>query len=98
MGLRAREAEVIRKRLNSCGFPNRQGAVLVGMDVPIAVLRDVRRDRSAQSVPRQTFVLIREHVRPISPQIFWEVDIGLPLAEQPKGSHIVVADVSTDVV
>ena len=87
-----------RGRSGSRRLADRQRPVLVGMDVPVAVLGDVRGDRAAQLVPAQALVLVGEDVGAVAPQSLGQVDVGLALAEQPERLHVVGPHVATDVL
>ena len=51
VGLGAREPEGVRERLHARGLADGERAVLVGMDVPVAVLGDVGGDRCDTARP-----------------------------------------------
>src|SRR5690348_6321323 len=97
MCLRAGESEVVGETLNASGFSDGERAVLIWMDVPVSVLRDVRRDRATELRPAESLVLVREDVGPVPAQPLRQIDVGLPLAEEPEGLHVVRSNISADV-
>ena len=56
------EAEAIGKGLHPCCLPDREGPVLLVMDVPVAVLRHVSRDGQARLLRLEDVVFIAEAV------------------------------------
>ena len=72
--------------------------MLIRMDVPIAVLRDVSGDGATELRPAQSLVLVGEDVRPVATQPLGQIDVGLALPQQPERLHIVGAHVPADVL
>jgi hypothetical protein len=68
------------------------------MDIPIAVLRDVGRYRSAQALPGQALIFVVEDVGSVSPETFRQICICLALGQKRVGLGVVTPDVSSDVI
>jgi hypothetical protein len=68
------------------------------MDVPVAVLRDVGRNRAAQSRPGQTLVFVVEDVGPVPLQALGEIGVCLTFSEKRICLGIVTPNVSGNVV
>ena len=57
------------KRLHPRRLADRQRPVLLGVDVPVAVLGDVRGDRAAQLIPGEALVLVGEDVGAVAAEV-----------------------------
>src|SRR4051812_35339099 len=97
MRLRAGEAERVGERLDSRRLADGQRPMLIGVDVPVPVLRDVCGDRARELVPAEAAVLVRERVGAIPAQTLGEIDVRLTLLQQPERLEIIGAHIATDV-
>ena len=68
-GRRTSEPEPVREGLDPSRLADGQCAVLLGVDVPVAVLGDVRRDRPRDVVAREPLVLVVEDVVAVALQV-----------------------------
>jgi hypothetical protein len=71
MGWFTRKPKPIWKSLETSGLPNGKGPMLLRVDVPVAILCDVRGDGSTQMPPGQTFVFVRKDVTSVPAQFVW---------------------------
>src|SRR5262249_43554459 len=92
------KAEPVRESLDPGGLANRKGAILLGVDVPVAVLGDVRGDAPAQLVPCEALVLIGEDVAPVASKMVGKILVGLPFLQEREGLGIIGTNVARDVV
>ena len=69
----ASEPEPVRERLQPGGLADSQGPVLAGMDVPVTVLGDVRRDGPRQPVLIKPLVLVVEDVVAVPLHLRWQI-------------------------
>lgn len=92
------EPKPVRERLDPGSLAHRECPVLLGVDVPVAVLCDVRRDTSADLTPGETLVLVREDVTPVAAKVIGQIDVRLPLLEQCERLRVVRTNITCDVV
>jgi hypothetical protein len=64
------KAKSIRECLQPGGFSHGQGAFLPWVNVPVPVLRDMRRDRPRQIVLIESLVFVLEYILTVTLDIF----------------------------
>ena len=65
----------VRERLEPGGLADGEGAVVLRVDVPVAVLGDMRGDGAGQAVFVKSLVLVVEDVGPVAAQLLGQVGV-----------------------
>ena len=90
--------EPVGERLDAGSLPDGEGAVLIGMDVPVAVLGDVGSDGPAEVVPLEALVLVGEDVASIPLQMRRQILVCPSGLQKRECLSVVRADRPGDVV
>ncbi len=93
-----RKAEPVGECLDARSLADREGPILIGMDIPVPIFGDMRSDGPAEAPPFEPLVLVRKDVGAIALKPRGKLLVGVTFLEQSECLSVIGPDIASYVV